>query len=110
MNRFKFRAWNIAGEVMVYFDKDDRYQLSHLFHLMNGTHGEDGIVEQCTGLKDKNGALIYEGDIVNVPYNYIGNAVVKFERGAYDITRYKLSELEVLGNIHENPELLELSQ
>lgn len=74
---------------------------------------------QCTGLKDKNKKLIYEGDIV-IAYNGSLNGhilpskpfVVEWKSNAWNIPSWldgytdKTHFIEVIGNIYENPELL----
>lgn len=82
----------------------------------------NGVLMQCTGLKDKNGKLIYEGDIVKFKNTdnkyYIGTIKYTDEdvlfclsyrnennRDDWDyVSKYRL---EVIGNIYENKELLE---
>ena len=76
-----------------------------------------GELQQFTGLKDKNGKEIYEGDIVDWP-NYEGKLLylVEFSEGRFGLNlsndgfgfTIKISEeCEVIGNKFENPELLE---
>ncbi len=77
-------------------------------------------IMQYTGLKDKNGVEIYEGDICKQSFDkalikedWLNEEIgaVKFIDGGFEIDSYPLYvcvdfELVVVGNIHENPELL----
>lgn len=77
---------------------------------------------QCTGLCDKNGKLIFEGDIVKFPFGNIHkNGIVEYSKTIWNVSNAQMvqgawvgsalincyEKSEVIGNIYENPELLE---
>ena len=124
----KFRAWTEEGKVMyydVYPFKDDTLLLSYDGISFDEVPASDFIIMQSTGIKDKNGKEIFEGDVVK--YKVGCNTVT--EEVAYDknfagfgvrdadtdiiftflqlADVVDLSSLEVVGNIYNNPGLLE---
>jgi len=122
MREIKFRAWDKKKKIMLYFSLktlSNDYELSEsVFDSWN-----NAITMQFTGLKDKDGKEIYEGDIMLIPSSLqcslerIG--VVIFDEWRYLINIKKPEPcgqsflnlntdfIEVLGNIYENPKLLE---
>ena len=117
-DRFKFRVWD--GVSNKYIDKGVLLRCGDLaIPTMKNDYDlnpVDGcyLKEQCTGLKDKNGKLIYENDLLK-DYNGIWQVKWHNEEGAFYIWNKKrdfylspfIGEYEIVGNIHENPELLE---
>lgn len=133
-DRFKFRAWHKPTkkmfEVYCFTDKE---VFENTFdgigtNPTNPANMNDCVLMQSTGLKDKNGRLIYEGDIVKTEDGDI--LVIKWGKNGFNTpelftsvgfimsTRTSWGEgymqfdkeepyYEVIGNIHENPELLE---
>jgi len=114
MNNLKFRAWAVASKKMFYPDSEDGWE------LVNGVLNPlpNTILMQSTGLFDKNGKEIYEGDILGkepikekaiweVVYNYNGFYLKRYIPNTIDLEMYGIrNDLEIIGNIYENKELL----
>lgn len=133
----KFRAWCESNNEMYspdethefWFDNNsigfypryDTHVLQH-YNTIPAEHEKEIVVMQCTGLKDKNGKEIYEGDICLIftdrpePVIFSDGAFGYKDSTGYFIsfaqnhwfkwTNSKSNEIEVIGNIFENPELL----
>ena len=124
-DRFKFRLWNKENnkyEDDLYYEAGD-LQVACVNKIFEEYFSDGCIIEQCTGLKDKNGKLIYEGDIVQTDYEGVGldKYIYRWEEPAFYLEPIENGKLTgshyyyyaicvercvVIGNIHENPELL----
>ena len=126
MRKIEFRAWNKAKKFMdtAWLIDWEHGQVCHRSH--NVSQLENCILMQYTGLKDKNGKEIYEGDILEISMGTGSPLRCSIEYKAPSFCRrwidkvsrnHRPRELEpmawnthiiykVIGNIYENPELL----
>ena len=125
----KFRAWNgVLHEYRTIDMNSGKQNLGMGFESAEGIgsntttiyHSFGDVVEQYTGLKDTKGKDIYEGDIVRCEHDYQGTdytGKVMFFNGGFCVwtggfRNYVWDDMipEIIGNIHENPELLEVDE
>lgn len=126
----KYRAWDKEYKEMVQVDA-----LVFDEQIIKATYKNGNVVKedlknyvlmQSTGLRDKNGKEIFEGDILKVTNLSIWLEVVSFNKNKamfvskevkrkveetplYDLFNTDIFEVEIIGNIHTNPELAEVS-
>ena len=118
MREIKFRAWD---------DTDEKWVEGGLANIIYEYENDPAWVflQQFTGLKDKNGVEIYEKDVVSYSDYYIGDfdipsgkGVVEFDNGEYIVSgpefapklcseEIKNEHIEIIGNVFENPELVD---
>ena len=138
MREYKFKAWHKAEKVMcdvsiINFDKgafllgvkkgEDEIGDKYFVEAPSGgrfCNFDEFDLMQYTGLKDKNGKEIYEGDILKGYGSAIKRFVVSFSNGSFELYHnfgkwgllsrmFEIEELpvEIIGNIYENKELLD---
>lgn len=145
MNReIKFRAWSLTSKKMIYRVIVGNTTTDNPCSLVWDARSKDwvnfdkhcGKIMQYTGIKDKNGKEIYEGDILECKFkptyseefHHIGIYHVVFDKASFKVKRIKLTsnpqynppsllrigenrqkrnEFMIIGNIYENPYLLE---
>lgn len=126
--RIEYRVWDNENETYnspyqnVYYAMTQDGELGLYFHgdYIDDCEPDRYIIEQDTGLKDKNGEKIYEGDIVLDYYDGEDAFIVERDKdtasfiltGTDNIASvsfdnfYSDKDLEIVGNVHKNPELL----
>lgn len=139
MKEIKFRAWEFRKKEMckvtkinftkdiVYLEMKDNHSMhmdSEQLYMEHATMAKNVILEQFTGLTDKNGVEIYEGDMVRYNFNnnvldtekkwiesevyyhelrntYVVNANKFMNNDLWKYANQGTNEVEVIGNIHE---------
>jgi uncharacterized phage protein (TIGR01671 family) len=118
MNNIEFRAWLKDYKMMVKVQRINFDTRTIEVKIGEGDLYEFDFEEikliQYTGLKDKNSKKIFEGDLLKTTFDDTVISV-KFKEGVFGYTYYgfysltskKTENMIIIGNIHENPELLE---
>ena len=120
MKERKFRAWDgekfLNGAFAIWYDGSVDIFQRNGDDVLEQYRRFTGIISEYTGLKDKSGKDIYEGDILN--FNNQTDGKVIFNRSRWEFvfgnekssylsfSHYDSKSFEVIGNIFENPELL----
>ena len=124
--QIKFRAWDKTLKRMIY-PNNPNYQfrltgkgievddLTFVDTAFNEKHEDiDCEVMQYTGLEDKNRVEIYEGDIVSYILWLDGEKrktiVANVDKFRFAVNEDIYGDIEVIGNIYENPEILEVEE
>mgnify|MGYP002526414295 CR=1 FL=1 len=120
-DRFRFRVWDKDRKCFFNDDEVVIYPNGEVSFFNADYDFAEIVVNQCTGLKDKNGKLIYDGDLIKSPSNSHVLEVFRYIDGTYMTREYRKDGqnelsvyqfiasdygIEVIGNIHQNQELL----
>lgn len=120
-DRLKFRVFNLETKVMIdnpdflSFDydcdfvrvRDAKLSINEIFNLKY----DKIIIDQCTGLKDKNGKLIFENDVVDIEYHgkskvfWNGGWRVNGKMSVISFGKSNAKICKIIGNIHQDSHL-----
>lgn len=106
MREIKFRAFDTQTQKMIKGSTKKFQVINTQGDLASEAQCEGYILMQYTGLKDANGADIYEGDFVKPQYNRLEHVRCRFYNGEYNIKNFDIKKCLVIGNLYQNPELL----
>ena len=119
MREIKFRAWDNQNKKYITSLNEDsdcdgcigfKFDTNGYYFKKDSSKEIRFIFEQFTGLHDKNGKEIYEGDVCSVDCGtYIEIDFIKYEGAGFKFHNENIppeSDIEVIGSIHENPELI----
>ena len=112
-DRYLFKAKTCNGEWVAGFlhCKDDKWYISNKAGSPFAYEVRPDTICQCTGLKDKNGKLIWENDILECTWDGEKRIdAIEYQPPLFTYTRsirFSIELDKVIGNIFDNPELLE---
>ena len=118
-DRYLFKAKRIdngewvQGNILLDIEKNkpfETYRIYPVDHVDICRIVDETTICQCTGLKDKNGKLIWENDILKYEWDRTRIDFIKYQAPIFTYSktmRWSLQQDEVIGNIFDNPELLE---
>ena len=127
LDRFKFRVWckthkEWEKDQVLISNKNYYLIMNNRFTKQTDLEPKNHIISFCTGLKDKNGRLIYEGDIIYKKGTKNHKGEKMYSEVVWDqmYAEFNISDdngmhrmpsnsnnIEIIGNIYENPELLQ---
>ena len=107
MREIKFRAWDKEKKYMIDWSNSICAQ-EICYHIgCEQKLGDNVEIMQYTGLKDRNGVEIYEGDILQIEWLKPTTVEVKWKnQGWHPYVEQGNTEYEIIGNIYQNPELI----
>lgn len=103
----------MQGNILLDIEKNkpsETYRIYPVDHVDICRIVDETTICQCTGLKDKNGKLIWENDILKYEWDRTRIDFIKYQAPIFTYSktmRWSLQQDEVIGNIFDNPELLE---